>query len=501
MNRSLTLGEPPFAPAGLAAPPDFTQIEVAGLTADSRAVKPGFLFAALPGAKLAGTDFIAEAASRGAVAVLAPEGTRLPLGLSLPVIEDRLPRLRFARMAAAFHERQPDVVVAVTGTSGKSSTVAFARQLWRQLGLSSASLGTLGIDSDPITRYGALTTADPVQLHADLAVLAEAGVTRAAMEASSHGLDQYRLDGVRLRAAGFTSFGRDHLDYHPTVDTYFAAKLRLFTEVLQPDGVAVLNADIPEFDRLAAAAKAAGRNVLSYGRQGCDLRVARHEAVPHGQRVLLETPAGTGEFTLPLAGGFQVMNALCALGLVVAAEIDDLPAFARDPRFGRLIAALGQLQGVRGRLELVATLPNGASVYVDYAHKPDALVAVLDALRPHVTGKLLVAFGCGGDRDPGKRPLMGEIATRRADMVIITDDNPRSENPALIRRAILAAASGAVEIGDRTEAIRAGIRALGPGDIFVIAGKGHEQGQIVGGTVIPFDDASVARAAVAELFS
>jgi UDP-N-acetylmuramoyl-L-alanyl-D-glutamate--2,6-diaminopimelate ligase len=484
-------------------------VEIAGLTADSRAVQPGYLFAALPGVKVSGVAFIAEAAKRGAVAALVPADAALP-DAALPdaalpeeaplvIIEDAQPRRLFAQMAAAFYGAQPGFVAAVTGTSGKSSTVSFARQLWKTLGDSAASLGTLGIESDVIMRYGALTTADPVQLHADLAALAHAGVTHAAMEASSHGLDQYRLDGVRVAAAGFTSFGRDHLDYHESVEAYFAAKLRLFTDVLQPDGVAVLNADIREFERLESAAKRAGRRVLSYGENGREIRIISRSNSPLGQRLGIEVFGAAWYFELPLAGGFQSMNALCALGLVIASEFEELSDIGRDSKLARLIDAMTVLTGVRGRLELVATLPNGASVYVDYAHKPDALVAVLSALRPHARGRLVVAFGCGGDRDPGKRPVMGEIAARLADSVIVTDDNPRSEDPASIRAAILSAAPGAIEVADRADAIAAGIHELQAGDILVVAGKGHEQGQIVGDTVRPFDDAAVARAIVAEL--
>jgi UDP-N-acetylmuramoyl-L-alanyl-D-glutamate--2,6-diaminopimelate ligase len=484
--------------------PGLETIEITGITADSRAVRPGFIFAALPGGKVSGVDFIPEAKRRGAAGVIAPVGTRLET--ELPVIEDPLPRKLFAQMAAAFYGAQPEIVVAVTGTSGKSSTVSFARQLWKSLGLGAASLGTLGIESDPITRYGTLTTADPVELHADLAALAHAGVSRAAMEASSHGLDQYRLDGVRVRAAGFTSFGRDHLDYHPTVEHYLDAKTRLFTEVLPPGSVAVLNADIPEFAVLKQAAEAAGRRVLSYGRQGQELHINRRGPFPSGQYVAMNLFGHWRSFVLPLVGEFQLMNALCAVGLIFGSEIDevslhgDVQGSSLTGMVDRVVEALGNLKGVRGRLEHVATLPSSASVYVDYAHKPDALVAVLEALRPHTKGRLIVAFGCGGDRDPGKRPIMGEIATRLADRVIVTDDNPRTEDAATIRAAVMAGAPGAVEIGDRAEAIAAGIRELKAGDIFVVAGKGHEQGQIVGKTVRPFDDADVVRAAVAELY-
>jgi len=495
MNRTSAIGQDNPRPlAGLGA------IEIAGLTADSRAVRPGYLFAALAGAKATGADFVDQARRNGAVAVLTAEGSGLDaVARDMALIEDRQPRRRFAKMAAAFYGAQPEIVTAVTGTSGKSSTVSFARQIWEALGFSAASLGTLGVESRAINRYAGLTTADPVALHADLAALAEAGVARAAMEASSHGLDQFRLDGVRVRAAGFTSFGRDHLDYHETADAYFSAKLRLFTEVLAPGGVAVLNADIAEFGRLSDEAEATGHRVLSYGRRGRDFRIERQAATARGQSVLLEVSSGWWEFQLPLVGEFQLMNALCALGLVVACEVRDLANIAQDPKFAMMIKALGALHGVRGRLERVAVLPSGASVYVDYAHKPDALAAVLGALRPHAKGRLIVAFGCGGDRDPGKRPLMGSIAARMADVVIVTDDNPRGENPAAIRAAILADSPGAIEIGDRAEAIETGIRELRAGDVFVVAGKGHEEGQIVGDKVLPFDDAAVARAAVKTL--
>ena len=479
MNRSLAPGtDRASGAAGLDA------IQVSGLTADSRAVQPGFLFAALPGVTVNGVDFIPDAVRRGAAAVLAPRGTAQTLGaLSLPVIEDAQPRQRFARMAAAFYGAQPEIVVAVTGTSGKSSTVTFARQIWHTLGLKAASLGTLGIESDAVTRYSGLTTADPVALHADLAELAKAGVTHAAMEASSHGLDQYRLDGVRIAVAGFTSFGRDHLDYHESPEAYFAAKTRLFTEVLQPDGTAVLNADIPEFARLDALTRDAGRKAISYGRQGADIKIAKQRATMAGQSATLEVFGASYDIALPLAGGFQLSNALCALGMVLAAGAETAPA----------VAALDRLQGVRGRLERVGRLANGAAIYVDYAHKPDALETVLIALRAHTPGKLAEVFGCGGNRDRGKRPVMGEIATRLADRVIVTDDNPRREDPATIRAEIMAGARGAIEIADRAEAIAAGIAGLGSGDVLIIAGKGHEQGQIVGDTVRPFDDAAVAR--------
>ena len=462
-------------------------VEVAGLTADSRKVEPGFLFAALPGSKTNGADFISAALARGASAILAAPGVADLPDSAIPVIEDKLPRRRFAKMAAAFYGAQPEAIAAVTGTSGKSSTVSFARQIWRALDIDAASIGTLGVESDAITRYSGLTTADPVELHADLAALARAGVTHAAMEASSHGLDQYRLDGVRVGVAGFTGFGRDHLDYHVSTDAYFAAKARLFAEVLMPGGVAVLNADIPEFESLAALSHDTEHLVFSYGRSGRAIRILDQTSTTAGQSLTLDVFGRRYDVEIPLVGNFQAMNALCALGLVLGA--DKLLS-----NFDRAVAALNRLEGVRGRLELAARLPNGAAIYVDYAHKPDALATVLNALRLHTRGKLAVVFGCGGDRDRGKRPLMGEIATRLADRVIVTDDNPRSENSATIRAEILAAAPGALDVGDRAQAIAAGIESLAPDDILVIAGKGHEQGQIVGNEVLPFDDASVVRA-------
>ena len=464
-------------------------LNVAGLTADSRAVKPGYLFAALPGAKADGRTFLADAARAGAVAALAPEGTRLPPEAdSLALIEDPQPRRLFARMAAAFYGRQPATVVAVTGTSGKTSTVQFTRQLWARLGAEAGSMGTLGTISGPITRYAGLTTSDPVQLHADLAELAKAGVTHLAIEASSHGLDQHRLDGLNLAAAAYTNLSQDHLDYHDSLESYFTAKARLFADLLPFGGAAVLNADAAEFGRLEALCRERGHRIFSYGRTGRELKLV--EAVPSagGQAIRMEVLGKTYDATLGMTASFQASNALCALGLVIATGKEPDPA----------VAALSALEDVRGRMELVARHPGGAPIYVDYAHKPGALETVLQALRPQTAGRLVVVFGCGGDRDRGKRPIMGEIAGRLADSVIVTDDNPRTEDPAAIRREILAGCPGAAEIADRAQAIRAAVRGLGPRDILVIAGKGHEQGQVVGDTVRPFDDAAEARAAVRE---
>ena len=464
--------------------------EITGLTADSRAVEPGFLFAALPGSQGDGRDFIEQAIAKGARAILAPTGTELPASVTgVGLITVDRPRQRFALMAAAFYGSQPETIAAVTGTNGKTSTVNFARQIWQKLGKSAASLGTIGIRAPGLDQYGGLTTPDPVTLHASLSELADAGITHLAMEASSHGLDQNRLDGVRVTAAGFTNLSRDHLDYHGTMEAYLAAKIRLFDEILAPDGTAVLNADAPECETLAARAEAAGRCVLRYGVKGTDIRVDSATPVPRGLDLTLTVLGRTADIRLPLAGAFQAANALCALGLVLADGTEPDAA----------IAALETLEGVRGRLELAAQHPNGAAIFVDYAHTPDALETVLTALRPHTRGRLVAVFGCGGDRDPGKRPVMGETVARLADTAIVTDDNPRTEDPAAIRAAAMAACPGGIEIGDRAEAIRSAIAGLAPDDVLVIAGKGHETGQIVGEDVHPFDDAEHARTAAKDI--
>lgn len=477
---------PPLA-AGLAG---LEGLALAGLTADSREVRPGFLFAALPGSHADGRDYIPAAIGQGAAAILAVPGTVLPEGAgAVRLIEDAEPRRRFARLAAAFFGRQPATVVAVTGTNGKTSTVHFARQIWQALGCRAASLGTLGLTAPGIARSSRQTTPDPVALHRLLAELDAGGITHLAMEASSHGLDQFRLDGVDVAAAGFTTLGRDHLDYHGTQEAYLAAKARLFDQVLRPGGVAVLNADSPEFGELAPRSRAAGRRVMGYGRRAREIRLDAVTRLPEGQRLDLDLCGRSCRIELPLVGSFQAYNALCALGLVLAGGADEPAA----------VAALEHLAGVHGRLERVARHPNGAPVYVDYAHTPDALETVLGALRPHTTGRLVVVFGCGGDRDRGKRPVMGAVAARLADRVIVTDDNPRTEVPASIRAQILGSCPGAVEIGDRAEAIAAAIAELGPHDVLVIAGKGHETGQTIGDLVRPFDDADQARLAVAAL--
>ncbi len=453
---------------------------ITGLTADSRKVAPGFLFAALPGTRADGRAFIAQAVAQGAAAILAPLGTQVPAGPAVLVTHAE-PRRAFALAAAAFHARQPATMAAVTGTNGKTSTAAFARQIWAKLGQKAAALGTLGVIADGWPNDGSLTTPDPADLHATLAALAGHGVTHACMEASSHGLAQYRLDGVRLQAAAFTNLTRDHLDYHGTMEAYLAAKLRLFTQVLPAHGTAVINADIPEAAQLLLAAGRRGQSLIEFGRLGRDLKLVTCVPRLDGQTLDLSVLGRPLKLHLPLAGTFQTANALAALGLVIGCGAD--PRAAAE--------SLESLEGVPGRLQPVAP-----GLFVDYAHTPDALETVLRALRPHTHGRLMVVFGCGGDRDPGKRSLMGAIATRLANWVVVTDDNPRSEDAALIRAAILTAAPGATEIADRRTAIRTAIATMEPGDIVVVAGKGHERGQIVGAEVLPFDDAEECRAAL-----
>ncbi len=466
-------------------------LNIAGLTCDSRKVQPGFLFAALPGTNADGRAFIPQALQSGAAAILALPGACLPETATARLIEDENPRRRFALMAAVFYGAQPATMAAVTGTNGKTSTADFARQIWIGLGHKAASIGTLGIVAPGWDNQGGLTTPDPETLHANLKALADLGVDHACIEASSHGLSQYRLDGVALKAAAFTNLTRDHLDYHGDMDSYGRAKQRLFAEMLPDDGVAVINADQPQSQDFIAIAAKRGLTVMTYGQNGKDIHLESATPLAHGQDLALEILGRKSHVLLPLAGTFQAWNALAALGLVIATGSD--PSLA--------LTQLGHLQGVPGRLQKVAERQSGASIYVDYAHTPDALETVLNALRPHVTnkGRLICLFGCGGDRDPGKRPQMGAIAQNLADVTFVTDDNPRSEDPTLIRRAILTTAPKAAEIADRGQAIRAAIAELKAGDVLVLAGKGHERGQIVGKTVLPFDDAEEAQKAVIEI--
>ena len=450
-------------------------IDVTGVTADSRNVAPGDIFVAISGGTARGSDFAAEAVRAGARAVLAEEALDAIDGAPVIVVPDA--RRALALTAAKIFPRQPDVIAAVTGTSGKTSVAAFTRQIWEASGKAAASVGTIGVVSPKGETYGSLTTPDPVELHRLLDRLAGEGVTHLALEASSHGLDQHRLDGVRIAAAGFTNLRRAHLDYHPDLDAYLRAKLRLFDEIVVSDGSAVVSADHPESARVISAAKARGLRIFTVGRDGDDLRVVRSEIDGYAQAVTLQVEGGRRRLHLPLVGEFQIENALVAAGLAI---VTGTPA-------DEVLMALEDLEGARGRLEF-AGRAGKAPVFIDYAHKPDALAKTLDALRPYVQKRLVVVFGCGGNRDPGKRPIMGEIAAQKADLVVVTDDNPRKEDPAAIRAAILAASPGAREIADRAEAIRQSVSGLEDGDVLVIAGKGHETGQLVGDRVLPFSD-------------
>jgi UDP-N-acetylmuramoyl-L-alanyl-D-glutamate--2,6-diaminopimelate ligase len=462
--------------------------EIAGITADSRAIRPGFLFAALPGTRFDGRLFAGDAVARGAVAILTDDAAALGLTAEdrarAVVVTDSNPQRRLAQLAARFCGRQPRTIAAVTGTNGKTSVVHFTREMWTAAGDPAASVGTLGLVTPDRRHPGALTTPDPIALHRDLATLCAQGIDHVAVEASSHGLAQFRLDGLSVAAAAFTNLTRDHLDYHHDMAHYRAAKERLFAELLGPCQPAILNRDSSEFPRLAALCRGHGHPVIGYGADlTADLRILASRPWGRGQHLDLTIFGRRHEVFLPLLGEFQAMNALCALGLAIATGT---PAAAAT-------AALARLSGVPGRLEFVAEGGGGAPIVVDYAHTPDALATVLVALRPHVHGRLLVLFGCGGDRDPGKRAQMGRVAAGAADRVYVTDDNPRGEDPAEIRRAIRAAAPTAIEIGDRRRAIERAIADLGRGDLLIIAGKGHETGQIVGAQTFPFDDAEVAR--------
>jgi UDP-N-acetylmuramoyl-L-alanyl-D-glutamate--2,6-diaminopimelate ligase len=467
---------------------DEAAIEISGLTADSRSVQPSFLFAALKGVAADGSRFVLDAVKRGAAAVVcSPDAATLPDDIGVPVLRAADPRMALAHLASRFYPLQPEELVAITGTSGKTSVAAFVRQIFEIAGKQAASIGTIGVVSPAGSDYGSLTTPDPIQLHQILDRLARQGVTHAALEASSHGLDQHRLDGVRLVAAAFTNLGRDHMDYHPTVGNYLEAKLKLFGNLLPEGRTAVVDADGPYAEAVMAVARRRGQRLIDVGRAGRSIRLVKAEPDLYSQTLELDVFGTPMTVRLPLAGGFQVSNALVAAGLAIATGI--------EPRIA--IEALGSLVGAPGRLERVGVTDKGALVFIDYAHKPDALDHALGALRPMTRKRLFVVFGAGGDRDAGKRPLMGEAATRNADVVIVTDDNPRSEDPASIRAEILAGAADAIEIADRKTAIEQAIAMLGEGDVLCVAGKGHETGQIVNGVVLPFSDHDVVAAALA----
>ena len=466
--------------------PKTSAVAVSGIAVDSRVVKPGDLFFALSGSKTDGARFIDAAVASGAVAVV---GDHPPQQISVPFVATSNPRRALALAAARFYPQQPKTIAAVTGTSGKTSVAAFTRQIWQRLGHASASIGTIGLVSPKRTVYGSLTTPDPIALHMQLDEIAREGVTHLAFEASSHGLDQYRLDGVRIVAGGFTNLSRDHMDYHPDVAHYLNAKLRLFRDLIAPSGAAVISADHEHSAQAIEAARTHGLRLITVGSHGDGkgegIRLVESDIDGFAQKLVLEHRGKQMSLRLPLVGHFQIENALVSAGL----------AIATGSQADVVLASLEHLEGAKGRLERVGER-NGAPIFVDYAHKPDALAKALQALRPYARRKLVVVFGAGGDRDAGKRPLMGAIASENADHVIVTDDNPRSENPVAIRAAILAAAKGATEIGDRAGAIRAAIDELQEGDALLVAGKGHETGQIVGDKTLPFSDHDAVTAAL-----
>jgi len=485
MQLSSLLGDDITAPTAAA------DIQITGLGADSREIKPGFVFAALPGQKADGAQFINQAIGRGASAVLVGEGTKLDAGkLTVPVLRAKNARRAFAMMAARFYGRQPPVVIAVTGTSGKTSVVEFTRQILSSLGYQTASLGTIGIIKPDGSTMGSLTTPDPVALHKILFDLAEEGVSHLALEASSHGLKQHRLDGVDLTAGAFTNLGRDHLDYHPDIEDYMHAKMRLFRELLQPGKVAVINVYGAHAE--VALEVARKRDLLCYtvGTHGDCLKLQHVELEGFSQRLTLSVKGRPVNVLLPLVGAYQVENALTAAGLAIALTGDN----------DGVVNALQNLQGVKGRLDIVGVARGGLAV-IDYAHKPEALRAALAAVRPFVSGRLICVFGCGGDRDRGKRPIMGAIGAKMCDTVIITDDNPRTEDAASIRAEIRTGAPQSLEIASRGDAIAHAIGMMGQGDVVIVAGKGHETGQIVGDVVLPFSDFDVVSKALAAISS
>jgi UDP-N-acetylmuramoyl-L-alanyl-D-glutamate--2,6-diaminopimelate ligase len=466
----------------------YADLDVAGVTADSRAVKRGDAFVATAGGKTDGLAFVAPALAAGAAAIVAERRPEVPLAQGTAFARVDNARRALAVMAARFFPRQPRIVAAVTGTSGKTSVAAFTRQIWTALGHRAASIGTVGVVSPRGATYGSLTTPDPVALHRTLDALAGDEITHLAIEASSHGLDQCRLDGLHIAAGAFTNVTRDHLDYHLSFEAYFAAKLRLFAVLIKPGGAAVIDVDHEHAQAVIAAARARGLSIVSVGRHGTGIRLLETARNGFAQALRVEHGGRFLGVRLPLVGEFQVENALVAAGLAIATGGDPAAVFP----------ALESLTGAKGRLELVGA-SRGAPIFVDYAHKPDALAKALDALRPYTRGRLIVVFGAGGDRDRGKRPLMGAVAAAKADQVIVTDDNPRTEDAAAIRAAIIAAAPGSIEIGDRHEAIRSAIVDLGGGDVLLIAGKGHETGQIIGDRVVPFSDHEAVAAALKEL--
>jgi UDP-N-acetylmuramoyl-L-alanyl-D-glutamate--2,6-diaminopimelate ligase len=486
--------------SNLIAPTDGAKIHgedrvINGITADSRQVRPGYVFVAVPGHKLNGEEFISQAVGAGASVVVVEEGK--PASSALPdnvsTVSVNNVRHALSLMASRFYPRQPQIIAAVTGTSGKTSTVQFVRELWTHTNHKAASLGTLGIVSPQTTQYGSLTTPDPTTLHRLIDKVCSEGVTHLAMEASSHGIQMHRLDGVKINIAAFTNLSRDHLDYHETMEGYFSAKLRLFSTLLRHGGTAVLNADIPEFEDIKGVCEARNLRVISFGREGRDITLLQHAPDLKGQRVRFEMFGKPYEVLLPVLGEFQIWNSLCALSISVAS--------GENPE--KMAAALEKLSCVPGRLDFVGKSASGGLVFIDYAHKPGALENVLRTMRPHVSShegaQLHVLFGCGGNRDKGKRPLMGDIAQKLADQIIITDDNPRDEQAETIRKEILsgcASTNNVTEIADRSSAIKHSIEKLQDGDVLIIAGKGHEEGQIIKDKILPFNDKLEAQKAL-----
>ncbi len=469
-------------------PGKWADIKINRLTADSRQVEPGFLFAALPGSAVDGAKFIPRALAEGAVAVIAGRGACNSDMGGAALIEVSNPRRELALAAARFYGRQPQTIAAITGTNGKTSVASFLRQLWAGDGLRAANFGTTGIHGPEGEQYLGLTTPDPVTLHKVLYDLAGQGVSHVALEASSHGLEQNRLDGVHISAAAFTNISRDHLDYHKNFEDYFAQKLRLFEELLPPGAPVVVDVEAAGAERIVAIAKERGSRLFSVGRGGDDLALVKAVQNGFGYNLSLECDAGVFDFYLPLTGEFQISNALVAAGLAIVC----------GGECSHVLPGLENLHGACGRLELAGKTSDGAPVFVDYAHTPDALENALGALRPYVERRLVVVFGAGGDRDKGKRPLMGEIAARLADRVIVTDDNPRFEEPGFIRSQILDACPGATEIAARGEAIENAVAGLEKGDVLLVAGKGHERGQIIGDDILPFNDHSAVHEAIAK---
>lgn len=461
---------------------------VTGLTSDSRNVKPGMVFAAIPGTQFDGRDYIPQAIKNGASAILSLPG--LP-NLSVPVLAHENVRLAYSRLAKKLYPQQPKCLAAVTGTNGKSSTVEFLRQIWAADGKAAASLGTLGITAPRGYRPLTHTTPDAVALHQNLAELAAEGVSHLGMEASSHGLKQHRLDGVEITATGFTNLTQDHFDYHPDMEDYFTAKARLFMELAGADTPAVINVNDIYGQRLLKMCKARGQSVLSVGWTGADIHINEIMPKASGQKIDLNVLGERLSLTVPLAGEFQVLNVVQALGLAIVTGVDVKAA----------AAALPSLTGVAGRMQRAGMTPDGAPVFVDFAHTEDGLEKLLRGLRPHVAGRIIIVFGCGGDRDADKRAKMGRVAAKLADDVIVTDDNPRSEDAASIRAAVMRGCPDAADIGDRMDAIIEGVSRLGPQDALVIAGKGHENGQIIKGEVIPFNDAEAAQRALKEVYN